>query len=252
MLYRNYLFIIIFFLISNCTTNSLNNNKIKPTILNSFINKGFTLVYSEKLFDKKIISKKLVDRSYVVFQKNLKKGTTVRITNILNKKSLIAKVGENSFYPTFNNSVISPKIAKKLELNLDEPYIEIISIPQNLMFVAKKTKTYEEEKKVANKVPINTISINDLNAIKAVNKSSINKKFSYNIKIADFYFKDTALLMIDRIKNETKIKKSKIKKMSYNQYRVFLGPFNNINSLQNSYNDIEILSFENIEIIKND
>ena len=30
------------------------------------------------------------------------------------------------------------------------------------------------------------------------------------------------------------------------------GPFNNINSLQKSFNDISILEFENIEIIKND
>jgi hypothetical protein len=31
-----------------------------------------------------------------------------------------------------------------------------------------------------------------------------------------------------------------------------LGPFTNINSLQKSYNDISILQFENIEILKND
>jgi len=31
-----------------------------------------------------------------------------------------------------------------------------------------------------------------------------------------------------------------------------LGPFNNINSLQKSYNAISILGFENIEFIKND
>ena len=201
MLYRNYLFIIIFFLISNCTTNSLNNNKIKPTILNSFINKGFTLVYSEKLFDKKIISKKLVDRSYVVFQKNLKKGTTVRITNILNKKSLIAKVGENSFYPTFNNSVISTRIANELELDLNEPYIEIISISENSMFISKLAKNHYEEKQVAEKVPINGITINNLNKTKTINQKMTSKNFSYKIKIADFYFYNTALLMVNKIKD---------------------------------------------------
>ncbi len=58
--------------------------------------------------------------------------------------------------------------------------------------------------------------------------------------------------MVERIKAETNIKEPKIKKISNEKYRVFLGPFNNINSLQKSFNDINILEFENIEIIKND
>ena len=58
--------------------------------------------------------------------------------------------------------------------------------------------------------------------------------------------------MVNRIKTESSIKNTKIKKVSDNKYRVYLGPFNNINSLQKSYNDISILKFENIEFIKND
>ena len=58
--------------------------------------------------------------------------------------------------------------------------------------------------------------------------------------------------MINRIINETKINNPKIKKISKEKYRVYLGPFNNINSLQKSYNDINILEFENIEIIRNE
>ena len=116
----------------------------------------------------------------------------------------------------------------------------------------KKTKTYDEEKNVAVKAPVNSISINDLNDDKSDNKISPNIIFSYSIIVADFYFKDTAVSMLKRIKNETDIKKPKIKKISNNKYRVFLGPFDNINSLQKSYNDINILEFENIKIIKND
>ena len=58
--------------------------------------------------------------------------------------------------------------------------------------------------------------------------------------------------MIDRIIGETKVLNPKIKKITKEKYRVYLGPFSNINSLQKSYNDINILEFENIEIIKND
>ena len=58
--------------------------------------------------------------------------------------------------------------------------------------------------------------------------------------------------MINRIKKETNIIKPKIKKISDRKYRVYVGPFSNINSLQKSFNDINILEFENIEFIKND
>ena len=230
----------------------MSNDKVNQVSNNKFVNKGFTLVYNSDLYKQKIISKKLDQRSLTIFQKNLKKNTKVKITNILNKKILIATVGNNSSYPLFNNSVISLRIANELELNINEPYIEIVSISENSMFVSKRAKTYDEEKQVATKVPINGIIINDLNKKKSINQKMTSKNFSYKIKIADFYFYNTALLMVNKIKDETKNESTKIEKISNKIYRVYLGPFDNINSLQNSYNDINILNFENIEIIKND
>ena len=58
------------------------------------------------------------------------------------------------------------------------------------------------------------------------------------------------MLLIDRINNETNVKDVKIEKIMENKYRVYVGPFYNINTLQKSFNDINILEFENIEIIK--
>jgi len=252
MHYKKFLFFIFFLLTNNCVSNTTLNNKIDVNIQNQFSNKGFALIYNEQLFTDKIISKKLNSRSLVIFQKNLKKGIDVKITNILNNKSLIAKVGNNASYPDFNNSVISPRIAYELGLDLKEPYIEIISIQMNTMFVAKKAKTFDEEKKVANKAPIEIISINNLKKKKTTTKKINDNKFHYSIKIADFYFSKTAIQMINRIKKETNTAKPKIQKISNRKYRVYLGPFNNINSLQKSFNDINILKFENIEFIKND
>ena len=237
---------------SDCTTNTLRNNKSNIITQNNYTNKGFTLIFNNDLFDKKIISKKLDQRSLIIFQKNLKKNTQVKITNISNNKSLIVKVGQNSNYPSFNNSVISKRIAEELVLDINEPYVEIVEIIKNALFIAKKAKTHDEEKKVANKAPINSISINDLNVGEVKVKKIYNKKVTYIIKVADFYFKDTASAMLERIIIETKIKKPNIQKISNKKYRVYLGPFDNINSLQNSYNDINILQFENIEIIRND
>ena len=252
MFCKNFLLIIICVFLSNCSTTTLVKNKPNKIIVSGYSNKGFALIYNEDLYIKKIVNKKLDDRSLTVFQKNLKTNTSIKITNILNNKSLIATVGVNSKYPSFNNVVLSSRVVEELDLDIDQPYVEILEILENSIFVAQKAKTYEEEKRVAVKAPVNEISINDLNNTKTNNKKNVKKDFSYTIKIADFYFKDSALMMLNRIKNETSIRKTKVKKIYNKKYRVYLGPFNNINSLQKSYNDISILQFENIEIIKND
>ena len=252
MLYKKLLILCWFILLNNCTTTSLTKNKNSNSLENPFVNKGFSLIYNDKFYNNKIVSKKIDERSLVIFQKNLKKDTIVKITNILNNKSIIGTVGSNADYPLFNNAILSLRIADEIGLNENEPYVEILEILQDSVFVAKRAKTFDEEKKVANKAPVNNINISDLNIKETNAKNELSKKFSYEIKIADFYFNDTASLLIDRITKETKIKDVKIKKINEKKYRVYAGPFNNISSLQKSYNDISILEFENIEFIKND
>jgi len=252
MNYKNYSYILIFFFIIGCSSKTLTSTKAKNDLDYIFTSKGFTLLYQDSLYENEIISKKVDQRSLVIFQKSLKKNSTVKINNLLNGKSLIATVGSNAKYPSFNNSVVSLRVFNELELDINQPYIEIILIPKNYMFLAKKAKTFDEEKKVADKAPVDIITVNDLNK-KIKKKSQINKIiFSYNIKIADFYFNDSANALVKRIKEQTLIKQVKIKKLSMNKYRVYIGSFNNIKSLQNAYNDINMLQFENLEIIKND
>ena len=110
---------------------------------------------------------------------------------------------------------------------------------------------FEEEKSVAEKAPVDGIQINDLNEKKKKKKIQHNKKFSYSIKVADFYYKDTALIMAERIKIETSIDNLKIIKLSETKYRVLIGPFNDIKSLENSFEKMHSLNFENLEVLKN-
>ena len=252
MLCKNIFFITIFLFLTNCTTGTLNKDKPQSTMINAYSNKGFAIVFNEELYKQKIVNKKIDERSLTIFQKNLKINTQVKITNILNNKTIIGTVGKDSKYPSFNNSVLSIRIADELDLDINQPYVEILEILENSIFVAQKAKTYDEEKNVAVKAPVDGININDLNIGKNDVKETYNTKFSYTIKIADFYFNDTALMMLDRIKTQSLINNPKIIKISDKKYRVYLGPFNNINSLQKSYNDISILEFDNIEFIKND
>ena len=251
MHYKNIIVVLLIFL-NSCVNYPIDKKIETKPKTNYFINKGFALVYNDDLYKKKLIEAKIENRSLIIFQRNLKKNSTVKITNLINSKYIIAKVVKMTEYPFFYNSVISQRISQELEIDELEPYVEIKEIVDNSSFIAKKAKTFDEEKKVSGKAPIDSISVYNLNDSVQKNEKKIKKsKFNYIIKIADFYFKNSAKSMIDRIKNETSVSNVRIQNLSNTQYRVFLGPFNNLNSLQKAFNDISILEFENIEIIKN-
>ena len=248
----NFFLILLIVLITSCAPNNYKTVSVDP-ILEKFSNNGFALIYNDKLYNDKIISKKMNERDLIIFQRNLRKGTSVKITNPFNNKTIIAKVGKKANYPSFNNSVVSIRISKELEIDINEPYIFIEEIRDNASFIAKKAKTFEEEKKVADKAPVDTISVNDLNITDEKKiKNKINSEFKYVIKIADFYYLDTAKQMVKRIKSELNIKKTDINKINENKFRVFTGPYLSLKALQKAYNSIETLGFENIELIKYD
>ena len=249
MNYRIINFFLILFLIYGCDQVSKNNSqKININFENKYRNSGFALIYNKDLKN----AKKLDERSLDIYHKKLKKRSYVKIVNPTNGKFLIAKVKSNKVkFSNFYNSILSHRIAETLELDLAEPYVEITLISKDSTFVAKKAKTFDEEKNVAEKAPIDGIQINDLNK-KKIKKVDIESKiFSYSIKIADFYYKETADIMVKKIYNETLLNNINIKKLSQTKYRVLIGPFSDINSLKKSFDKIKILNFENLEILKN-
>jgi hypothetical protein len=227
------------------------NKKSKLTninVQNMYKNIGFALVYDDSLENIKTLD----SRSLSIYHKSLKKKSSVKITNPKNGNYLIATVLSNKIkFSNFYNSILSSRIAETLELDLEEPYVEITLISNESTFVAKKAKTFEEEKSVAEKAPIDGIQINDLNVKKVKKKKITNKAFSYSIKVADFYYKDTAKIMIDKIKNEASLSNLRIIKLSTTKYRVLIGPFDDIKSLRESFEKMNSFNFENLEILKN-
>ena len=199
----NYRFIIIILfslLLHNCEQSTFGNSKkIDIDFESRYKNSGFALIYNKQL--KKI--KKLEFRSLNIYHKSLKKRSTVKITNPKNGKYLIAEVKSNKEkFSNFYNSVLSLRIAEELELDLNEPYIELILVSKSSTFIAKKAKMFEEEKNVAEKAPVDGIQISDLNTKKIKKIIKNNKNFSYSIKVADFYYKNSAQMMINKIKDD--------------------------------------------------
>ena len=146
--------------------------------------------------------------------------------------------------------MITTRIANELSIDLNEPYVDLVLISENSTFIAKKAKTFDEEKNVAEKAPVDGITIDNLGT--ELNKKNKVKKnnFLYSIKIADFYYKDSAENMVLRIENETNLKNPLIKKLSKTKYRVLLGPFSDIKKLEQSFDEIKLLEFDNLEILK--
>ena len=250
MNYKSFIIIIFFILVSGC---SQYNNNQKSNLISDikYENLGFTLIYDDRLKKEKKISKKIDDRSLLIFHKFLDKNSFVKITNPINQKSVIAKVASNNVrFSEFYNSVITNRIAEELMLDKEEPYIHLTLISLESTFVAKKAQTFDEEKKVAQKAPVDGITIDNLGASTVFKKKADKQDFLYSIKIADFYYKNSAKNMIERIKNETNANNAVLKKISNNKYRVLLGPFDDIKKLESSFNEIKSLNFENLEILK--
>jgi hypothetical protein len=252
MNYRNLLIIISIIFLTGCKQINL-NDEINLNSQVKYKNSGFTLIYSDDLKKKKEITKKIDNRAIIIFHKSLKKNSFVKITNPINMKTVIAEVISNKVeFSDFYNSVITLRIAEELSLDLNEPYIDLVLISNNSTFIAKKAKTFDEEKNVAVKAPVDGIKIDNLsNSNQPKKVPLIKNNFKYSIKIADFYYNQSAINMAERIINETNIKNPVVKKISNTKYRVLLGPFNDIKILEESFNEIKSLNFENLEILKN-
>ena len=249
MNYKHLFYIIICLFLFNCNqATKYNSDKIKTNFEKKYENLGFALIYNEEI--PKI--KKLDPRSLNIYHKFIKKRSIVKITNPINGKYLIAEVKSNKIkFSSFYNSVLSLRIAEELNLDFSEPYVKIVLISKNNTFIAKKAKMFDEERSVAEKAPVDGIQINDLNQKKEKKLKTKDKNFSYSIKVADFYYKDTAQVMINRIKNEIYINNLSIMRLSKTKYRVLIGPFNDIKSLKDSFEKMNSLNFENLEILKN-
>ena len=110
--------------------------------------------------------------------------------------------------PIYYNSVITNRIVSELSINPNEPYIFIETINSNNLYVANDVKTFDEEKEVANKAPVDDIMVQSISLETETKESKIENfvtNFNYIIKFADFYFEDSAIMLKNRLFEEYKI-----------------------------------------------
>ena len=68
-------------------------------------------------------------------------------------------IKKRSKYPEFYEILITEAVASKLKLNPKIPFVEIQELKKNKSFVAKKAKTFNEEKTIHQKAPITNVKI---------------------------------------------------------------------------------------------
>ena len=200
-----------------------------------YSNKGFALIYSE---DTNNSFKHKLDNASI---------------NIINGKSLLTVVKNKTVLPIYYNSVITNRIASELSINPSEPYVHIETINSSNLYVANDVKTYDEEKEVANKAPVDDIMVQSISLESEIKESKTNDfvtNFNYIIKFADFYFEDSAIMLKNRLIEEHNIENILIKKLSQNNFRVYKGPYKDFEKLKKGFHNIENLDFDSIEIIK--
>ena len=205
---------------------------------------GFALIYDDELFLQKIINKKINNEDRRVMHSQLKTNTPLKIINPVNSKVIRTKIYKMAKYPKIFNIVISKKIASILELDVNNPYVEVIEVKKNKIFIAKKTNTFDEEKKVAENAPVDEITMDDLSKEELDIKKEISKEINFILVINDFYFEDSANNLKTELVEKTKMNNISIEKINNKKYRLFVGPFKNFNALKTTYISLNNLGFE--------
>ena len=211
---------------------------------------GFALIYEDHHYLNKVVNKKIKNEDSVAMHNLLKINTPIRIINPDNSKFIVTKIYKKADYPKIFNVVISKKIASFLELNTNNPYVEIIEIKKNKTFIAKKSETFNEEKNVSGKSPVDEIKMSDLTKDDTKTKKKSNKKSNFILVISDFYYEESAINLKKDLVKKTKMNNISVKKINNKKYRLLVGPFKNFNALKTTYISLNNLGFENLNIYR--
>ena len=156
MKYKTIFFIL---LLSSCSQNISKNN-----LSNTYYSKGFAYIYNEQDYLDKKISKRLNNELLEISNNKLRYGALIKIINNKTQDVIILKNKSKIRYPEFYKILITEKVAKKLNLDKEFPYVEILEIKKNKSFVAGEAKIFNEEKKIHSKAPVETVFIDNISS----------------------------------------------------------------------------------------
>ena len=119
MNFNKLILIIYISFLSACNQFDQNNKSLVYISDQKYTNTGFALIYDDELKKEKKISKKIDNRSLLIFHNKIKKNSFVKISNPVNDKSIIADAETlNPAYIVFDNYEIILKWNRSLRFAL--------------------------------------------------------------------------------------------------------------------------------------
>jgi len=216
---RNKIIILFFILIASCQTfSTYENNKTYEKI-------GFAEF----------------TKNEDVIHRNIAPNSKIKITNLLNKKSIVVEVNKNSNYKKEREIIVPSKYIDLLELNYNLPIVKIETIRKNKTFKADTAKIFEEEKKITQNAEIKNVDIVDLSRNNSSKNKNLNKLIIY---YGDFTFKNSALDMVSLLKKDIKNINPTVIQVN-KRFRVKVASINDINEFDIFFNKIVNTKFDN-------
>ncbi len=180
-----------------------------------------------------------------VIHRNIAPNSKVKITNLLNKKSIVVEVDKNSNYKKEREIIIPNKYMDLLELNYNLPIVKIETLRMNKTFKADTVKIFDEEKKITQNIETKNVDIIDLSKNNSSKNNNLNKLIIY---YGDFTFKNSALDMISLLKKEIKNLNPTVIQVN-KKFRVKVATINDISEFDIFFNKIVNTKFDNYNII---
>jgi len=158
----------------------------------------------------------------------LQKDSLIKITNKNNKISKVYKVDEQ-LKSTDSRIIYLPEIVyDEISLDREFPLVLVQSMRENKSFIAKKAKTFDEEKKINKKVKIETIEV-----LKIDNQKVITKKIF--LDFGPFYYKTYSETLFRLLSLNIKNKKLIYKDYAPKNHIISIGPLKNLKEYDNIY-----------------
>jgi len=158
----------------------------------------------------------------------LQKDSLIKITNKKNKISKVYKV-DDQLKSTDSRIIYLPEIVyDEIRLNREFPLVLVQSMRENKSFIAKKAKTFDEEKKINKKVKIETIEV-----LKIDNQKAVTKKIF--LDFGPFYYKTYSETLFRLLSLNIKNKKLIYKDYAPKNHIISIGPLKNLTEYDNIY-----------------
>jgi len=194
-------------------------------------------------------------------------ASNIRVTNLDNGFSMLVRVNHRGAYSNTNIIELSDHVFDKLLIIKNKNIVKIELLNNNETFVLGEAKTYNAEKTIASKAPIDGVSVisidsDEVNESIIIDSNIIKSQVNLNdfkiektdlikniyIHVATLSFEANAANLKNNLNTIENINVINSVINGKNNYKVVIGPFNNLSELSAVLNNDIIQQYEDLSI----